>query len=399
MNIPFRTGVNMREFAYYGTPAVPYTSVALQSAQLNELRGMGVQLVRIFGACRRYNATLNALRLQSALDLIHAAGMQAIIAINDSFNSEYTVPGEQPYHGGTAGHLHKDYWLYRWYRLYYQPYVRTVVGALANHPAALIWELGNEFGIHPQPPTPSDERAFYNFAVEASALIKQLAPLSLVSTGLVNSNHVTLPRTRAIIARRMYALDTIDVVSLHFYQDDSEHLTGGLDVQIAKDLGKPFYVGEMGADIGIGDRAPYYSKTIDDWRKHGAFTVMPWAFDTSPKDVGVSDRKAFARIHGDYGGIKAALSRNATAAPRIRPLPPGGKRYRVVLGPLSVRAEPSTSARRLNLLAQGEEIVVETAATGRVEFQGYVWRKHYGKAAWSAEKRTTDGTVYLQEVT
>ena len=87
---------------------------------------------------------------------------------------------------------------------------------------------------------------------------------------------------------------------------------------------------------------------------------------------------------------------NATHAPAYRPTPSGSKRYQVFLGPLSVRAEPAITAKRLDLLANGSCIDVEPQS--RTEKGGYVWWKHLGKPQWSAEKRLLDNVVYMQEV-
>lgn len=397
MNIPFRTGVNMREFAYYGTPAVPHARLELQTAQLNELRALGAQAIRLFGVCRRFNADDNIRRLKAALDLIDRYNMQAIIALNDSFNSEWIVAAEAGYHTAVMGHLRKDYWLNRLYQAHYLPYVQRVVTALAGHPALLMWELGNEFALHPQPATPSDERAFYNFAAEASAAIKAITPATLVSPGLINTNQVTTARTREEAARNLYRLATLDVISLHFYAEDGEIGYANTDVLIAHDFDKPFYVGEMGADVTrTRERAEWYGDQFAKWRGAGAFTIMPWAFDSSPIDVGVSDTRAFARIHGDYAGIKAVVQGHATNAPPYRPLPPGARRFRVALGPLSVRVGPSLAARRLDLLSVGAEIDVDEAS--RTEAGGYIWWKHYGKDQWTAEKRLIDHVIYMMPV-
>jgi hypothetical protein len=397
VNIPFRTGVNMREFAYYGTPSAPHTRLELQSAQVNELRALGVQVIRLFGVCRRLSIDDNVRRLKAALDLLHRSKMQAIIALNDAFGSEWTIPQEASYHREVMGHLHKDYWLYRQYRAYYIPYVRRVVGALVGHPALLLWELGNEFAIHPQPATPPDERAFYNFAAEASAVIKQITPATLVSTGLINTNQVTTARTREEAARRLYRLATIDAISIHFYAEDGEVAYANTDVLIAHDFDKPFYVGEMGADITkMSERSGWYADQFGKWRGAGAFTIMPWAFDTSPIDVGVSDTRAFARIYGDYGGLRSVVAQHATNAPAYRPLPPGARRFRVALGPLSVRVAPAITSQRLELLAVGDEIDVDEKS--RTEAGGYIWWKHYGKQQWTAEKRLIDNVIYMTAV-
>lgn len=327
LSIPWRTGVNMREFAYYGTPVMPHTSAALQTQQLQALKDLQVRLVRFFASQRDTPTAATIERLRTALDRLEQFGMQAIVCLDDGLGSGFTVPGTNAFHSQVGGHLHSDYWVNENYRSDYLPHVSAIVRALKDHPAALLWELGNEYALHPREPMRVHSQAFLRFAAIASETIKEIAPQHLVSTGLVNSRHVAslVEDDVNAFARQLYGLASIDVISIHYYQHDGEKNYSGIDLAAARDLQKPFYIGEVGMDKNSGGRDGYLKNEIAEWKNAGAFTVLPWAFDTSPMDVGVSDLYAFARIHGDFEGIKNVMKSHGVDAPKIVvPLPIAG---------------------------------------------------------------------------
>lgn len=70
------------------------------------------------------------------------------------------------------------------------------------------------------------------------------------------------------------------------------------------------------------------------------------------------------------------------------------KRFRIIDGPLSVRAEPRLGAVRRGELAVGGEI--EVNADSRREIDGFIWWQH--AAGWSAERRLDNRFVFLQEI-
>jgi murein DD-endopeptidase MepM/ murein hydrolase activator NlpD len=317
ITIPWRTGVNMREFAYYGTGAVRHTQAGLQDRQLAELKALNAKLVR-FWASRHDMTTAEAVnRTRAAVDKIAAAGMQAVVCLDDSLSSGFSVPGAMQFHTETQGHLHSRYWVEKRYLQDYLPHVRSIVTALKNHPGILMWELGNEYALHPREPGRLHSGAFLEFARTASGLIKEISPQHVVSTGLVNSRHVAslLEDNVAEYARRLYGIQSLDAVSIHYYEHDGEKVFADIDLAAARDLAKPFYVGEVGANRSLGDRAAYYRGELRQWRDGGAFTTLLWAFDTSSQDVGVSDEYAFGRIHRDFDALCNVLSAQSVDVP------------------------------------------------------------------------------------
>jgi hypothetical protein len=437
VQISWRTGVNMREFAFYGTAAVQHTDIGLQRRQLDQLQPLQTKLVRFYGSFVQLSTAESVNRVRAALDLLNQYGMQGIVCMMDSLSSPFTIAGDDPYHTGPWGHLNKQYWHEKAFRRHYIPHVTSLAGAVGDHPALFMFELGNEIAIHPQPASPNDGQAFYEFAQEASEAIKTAAPRSLLSTGLVNTNHVAPAGQHVAYCRKFYALDTLDAISIHYYADDGEENYAHVEVSAAEALGKPYYIGEFGAPEHWHDRAGYYRDQMNKWMNRGAFTAMPWAFDSSPSDVGVSDDKALSPIRPAYHEIRnivQSFSRPAqpvavtawskggvpkmsmltfqpepsAPGPSIMETIPGTdptwppaqiKTFVVVDGPLKVRTAPRLGRDTVVqgvLLNNSENIDVD--ADSRTEADGNVWWRH--QRGWSAERSTINPLeVTMSEVT
>jgi hypothetical protein len=326
--IPWRTGVNMREFAFYTRPElIEFAKTeaqhahlrSLQRQQLEELKTMRVKLVRFFASHKALSFAENISQVSAALDAIHQAGMQAVVCLADSLGSGYFIPGDEAFHVRDMGHLDKSYWIDKHFRQNYLRYLNEITAALGRHPAAAIWELGNEYAIHPVLATAADVEAFFAFVSEASAAIKHHAPTGLVSIGLINTNQIIQGGTeqeRLNFSKRLHGLNSVDLISLHIYAENPEDGLAMIDVQAANSLPnpKPFYVGELGQKFTGGDRSGYYRTEIERWKREGAFSVMPWQFDTSPFDVGVGDLLGvFRRIPDgfqttDFDAVKSAIA-------------------------------------------------------------------------------------------
>jgi endo-1,4-beta-mannosidase len=248
-----------------------------------------------------------AQKVTAALDLLNSFQMQAVVCLVDSLNSPFTLRGDGAFHLGPMGHIVKDYWHQKAYQTNFIPFATALARACGQHPALLMWELGNEYAIHPQPASFDDSQAFLEFARAASQSLKTAAPQVLVSTGLVGAHHVAPAGMADQYGRQLYGLPTLDAVSIHYYADDGEKLNVQREVSVANGLGKPFYVGEFGAPDNWPSRAQFYHEELQERSTDGAFTALPWAFDSSSSDVGVSDNKAFAAIRPEFDQIKNAL--------------------------------------------------------------------------------------------
>jgi hypothetical protein len=321
LSLAWRLGVNMREFAYYGTPFLPPSADAgLRARQLSLARELGIKVIRIWASHHRFNTHDSIHQLEMALSVIDEFKMQAVVCLDDSLTGAgLYIPGDDAFHTATHGHLIKGYFNQERYRLNYLPHVRQIVTAFKDSRAILMWELGNEYALHPRPPVPGagepdakDAAAFRRFAEVASKTIKEIAPDHLVGTGLVHANHVASPfENRRESAQQLYSIPTIDAVSLHYYAHVPEYEQMAIDIEVAKTLGKPIYVGEVGMEVNTGDRAAYLNEQIKTKRQEGAFMVMPWNLDNAEWDANIGDIYAFSRRHGDFGAVLDAIKAHA----------------------------------------------------------------------------------------
>lgn len=448
LQIPWRIGVNMREFAYYELPECrqhPLATPPSREEQLSALQELRVPLIRFYAAHRVLDVERNLAQVGKTLDLLADRNMQAIVCLGDSIgDSRYTIPGDDAFHQGTPmGHFHKRYWNERHYEQNYLPYVRRLADRFGNHPAVLVWELGNELALHPRPRRKSkkippvnkqDFKNFIEFVRLASEGIKRRSPRKLISTGMINANQVTPDGSnqeqRERYARTLYGLPNIDLVSLHVYAEDDEDHLAMLDVRIAQEpqIDKPVYIGELGANIErTPDRPTYLRNAIATWKgaDRNAFSVLLWAFDNSafPPDSGVADGLAFARRHQqdfeaiknivrEFGGATEPLFFEADLPPtethqptrrvtnrnssRLQIKPSRfTKAFRVVtdIG-VRIRELPTRDSRRLGLLALDEMVMVDPGT--RLEADEHIWWEH--ERGWSAESLINGSGVSLVAV-
>ena len=317
--LTWRLGVNLREFAYYGSGQgiIKGTQEALRTQQLTACQSAGIKLVRFFASRCEFDIDTCISYVGKALDTLWSTSqMQAIVCLDDSLNgSNQYMQGNESYHKYKFGHLITAYWEQR---AYLEPYIRNIikiVTAFQNHPAVLMWELGNEFGLYPSPPNPGDADAFFEFVRTASQEIRNIAPTNqLIALGLISTDAVFSQLTtddRYTASKRLYQLPTVDAIGVHYYQDNYDDLKEciQIDWQVAHDLGKPFYIGELGAPDSAGNRPAYYADEIVRWKKADALAVMLWQLDSSPWDVGICDDRGFGKWKhpSDYQPILDAI--------------------------------------------------------------------------------------------
>ncbi len=416
VSISWRTGVNMREFAYYGTdvidPGDPANTPALQETQLNALRDMQVKLIRFYASHNRFTTAQSIDRLRTALKKINAAGMQAIVCLDDSVRAsgcfvkgnDDTLVGSGPH-----GHYLKQYYGSKLYDTHYMPHIEAIVTAFRNDPTVLIWELSNEAALHPQQPTPpvkTDFEAFFNFTQAASQKIKSIAPNHLVSTGLACVRHILAfgegEAKAHAQAERLYGLPTIDVISIHIYEEDGVQEAKWReewDLVTAKAVQKPFYLGEVGANNHAVDRVAYHEGRITHWKNLGAFSVMPWQFNELRNDLRISD--GMARMHGDFEALKTVVrAHGVNAAPVVISGSDMGTFGLINRDPTEIGNDPNAREYRVNQVQQaifaapdqaGKKIAetmvldskIRVNPNSRVEKDGLVWWQVSG---WVVER-------------
>ncbi len=164
---------------------------------LTLMREAGINTIRVY----------QPIDNKEVLDKIHNAGIKLIIGIG------YNQDGNFDILTGT-----------------YLDYIEKY----KNHPAILIWELGNEYNYHPEW-FGGDIQNWYNAINSASKAIKQIDSNHLVSTA-----HGEMP-SRELIA----ALTDLDIWGLNIYRWDQPQTV----FQEWKSLtDKPVYLSESGAD-------------------------------------------------------------------------------------------------------------------------------------------------------
>lgn len=298
-------GVNLRGLPHFGTPQLPYAPVSTIESELDAAQGMGVRVIRVFGAANDADHATVAARLGRVLDGAAARGMWVIVALTDFYPTGLFPRGDEGMFGSSPdGYtiLTADFFR-SGYRTNYLPWVREVVGRYGSHPAVFAWELGNEIKCD------GDHAAFFAFVDEVGGVIRSLAPRHLVTIGMITSRWLSDGE-----ARDLYRRPVIDFATVHDY--NAAHAFTEFERSVAADVGKPLIVEEAGFESG--DRA---AATDADIRYNvdtrGLRGYMQWGFMSGPSDNGNGDRQfGMDRVfHSDWDALHAVYR---AAADRIR---------------------------------------------------------------------------------
>lgn len=266
-----------------------------------------------------------------------------------SFSTQWGLPSEQK----------KDDYFYReGYKKDYLPFVKSVVSSLKDRPEIFLWELINE------PETEKFEN-MYNFAKDVSGQVDSIDKNHMISIGTIgglgDKFGSQFSRLDESLFKKLYSLPTLDAVSIHDYSYDSTTLErfdilfrfqndmkkarifGKLDEitsvfskkldktvldnfnsiifrpmtvrgvwtmlnqqdqKIAKDLGKPLYIGEVGFKKFHGeDRKKLIDLDISRQIQQGAQGYILWSFEAQGKSVDGHDY-GFAQKDGFSDLIK-----------------------------------------------------------------------------------------------
>lgn len=155
-------------------------------------------------------------------------------------------------------------WYQQGFEQHYWPHAEATVKALLQEPDILMWELMNE-------PEGSSLRGF---ADEVSTRIRKLYSAAEAESGQPTARHLiglgTLgvghwgderPGMRGHDYKDLYGLPNIDVATAHDYTSDT--LEGSIAdfMAYARDLNKPFFLGEIGVKVRKGgtEQQPQHS--------------------------------------------------------------------------------------------------------------------------------------------
>jgi hypothetical protein len=212
-----------RPYTFVGTNvsylAGPYFPAAKMEEVVSFLAGTGVQVIRVW-----VEPGCDLDRVERLLDLGRKYDVRFILTLQDFF-------GEQDGYWFKAKYLTRDL-----------PHIRRIVPRFADRPEVLMWELMNE----PTCPAADSNRAcwdaLYRWAQVTSQAVKQLDPNHLVSVGTYRAGF----EDRSIDTfRRVHALDTIDIVSVHAQGGKVSQGERKIERAMAHELGKPIYFGEV----------------------------------------------------------------------------------------------------------------------------------------------------------
>jgi len=174
-------------------------------------------------------AGINTIRVYSpileteVLDQIHEAGLKIIIGFGYNQSGNFDI---------LSGSF-KDY-----------------VNKYKNHPAILLWELGNEYNYHPEW-FEDDIQNWYTSLNNAAEIIHQLDPNHPVTTA-----HGELPDSLAY-----NACPNIDVWGMNVYRWDNPE---DIFTQWESISNKPMYLSEAGADSYMTTSTKEYHKGVNE---------------------------------------------------------------------------------------------------------------------------------------
>ncbi len=212
-------------------------------------------------------------RLERMLDTGAKYGVRFLITLDD-------------HHRGKSEH-----WFQSTFRMEYLPHVKQMVARFRDHPAVAMWELMNEPTCGPEGFSQACLDAEYNWVKETSEAIKALDPCRPVSVGTTGYLWGSEPDRDNF--RRMHALPSVDIVSIHKQVGSAETDI----VQVARDLGKPWFFGEVYSRVYddacrpirtemLGERAEAVAADIRKSLDEGASGYLLWQYAAGPVDMG-----------------------------------------------------------------------------------------------------------------
>lgn len=159
----------------------------------------------------------------------------------------------------------QDHWYQQGFENHYWPHVEKMVQGLLDRPEILMWELMNE----PE----ANHEILRNFADEISSRIRaiydqreaeigQPMPRHLISLGTlgVGRGGEERPGMRGHDYKDLYGLPHLDVATVHDYTADTIEGSIARFMRYARELNKPFFLGEIGVKVRKGgtEQKPEY---------------------------------------------------------------------------------------------------------------------------------------------
>ncbi len=173
----------------------------------------------------------------------------------------------------------------------YKDHAIALVEHIKGNDAVAVIELLNE-------PESTDAQALYDFVEDMTTTIKQIDPDHLISIGTIGGGQ---PGTDNDNFRKLAQIKGVDIISIHDY-DPTPTIPGdqwngpAIDIQIAKEVGKPFFLGELGTDqLPPAERAKVERQKMEAYLQQGAVGFLFWSGRPARNahvgdfDIGVND--------------------------------------------------------------------------------------------------------------
>lgn len=327
-------GCNMYELAFMESKT--------SALMMEDARNEGFKVIRFWAF-----APLAPGKLSEICDKANELGLRLIPVLADKW-------------GYMQDYVVNDEWFREGYKNGYLNYAAGMVSALKDRPEILLWELINE-------PESDSFDTFYDFAKDTSVKLKAASPYHLLSIGTIgglgSKYGGEFSRFTTKNFRRLYEIKELDAVSVHdysydstvlerldtlnrfkgkyymskFYQRSNYYVTYlplvlkrlwlkkfnniftvpftlkwlwrryiDKNIEIARELKKPFYLGEIGYknDLKL-DRKKIIGKEIERYFKKDIDGYLLWSFEAQgwSKDghnYGFTQKDGFKEIIQKY---------------------------------------------------------------------------------------------------
>lgn len=315
-------GVNVREFAYFGTPQWKWTKAHWVDTYASTAKSMGMKWLRFFAMHRDCSAEEIIERVGNVLDVLANNDMIAVVCFADSLSEKGMFPaGDEPYHTASRGHYVKDYFNNKNYRENYLPLMQRIVTTFKDHKGVGMWQLMNELAIYNPPANDNDVVGFAGFVDECSKAIYDIDQTHPISIGIINTAHIMPPGKdlRQFATEFLSKRKFIHAATSHVYQllhDTNpqtlwEHEDNcALDADIANRTGRAMLWTEFSA-ANEGDRRAASERFLNRHFVQGpASAALQWGFMLELEgipDSGVGDgHYGFApKFNNQYDKLKA----------------------------------------------------------------------------------------------
>lgn len=169
-------------------------------------------------------------------------------------------------------------WFTNGWRTTFEPHVQALVNRYRDEPQILAWQIMNEAEC-------PDAAVLRQFAVDASTLVRSLAPRHLISLGTIGSGQAG---TQGDDYRRLHDISTIDLVEAHDYGSEREVWPSSIsdNFAVARAVAKPFFIGEAGIAapspnyaFSYAERAQLFeAKLTAAFSQHDTSGYLVWSF-------------------------------------------------------------------------------------------------------------------------